>query len=325
MPSTWLKQLKVDPIPALRAWKHPSMTYFIQRDLLEEPVPPVANLWEYAEAVRLVKKQLQDGSWRYPGNTTSSPAGTNYALLQTYRNLRILVEIYGFTSDHPTLANAASYLYSCQSEEGDIRGILGNQYAPYYHGGMLELLIKAGYSSDAHIERGLQWLLDMRQLDGGWIVPAQALAPQQKTPEFWSGAPLPPDRSRPHSHLATGMALRAFAAHPGFRRRPEVIAAGECLKNRIFQKDRYNDRRGEEYWLKFQFPYWWPNLLTALDSLASLGFSLKDPQISKGVDWFLSHQETDGLWDTGYGIGGHAEEARHWVGLAICRMLKQYI
>jgi hypothetical protein len=42
----------------------------------------------------------------------------------------------------PTIAKAAEYIFSNQMYEGDIRGILGNQYMPYYHGAILELLIK---------------------------------------------------------------------------------------------------------------------------------------------------------------------------------------
>ena len=149
-------------------------------------------------------------------------------------------------------------------------------------------------------------------------------AGKKKTAAFWLGAPLSPDRSRPHAHLATGMALRAFAAHPAYRRRPEVLRAGTALKSRFFRPDKYNDRKATSYWEKFQYPFWWTNLLTALDTLSWLGFDRDDPDIAKGLDWFLTHQEEDGLWDTGYGSGSRAAENRHWTGLAVCRVLKRY-
>jgi hypothetical protein len=56
------------------------------------------------------------------------------------------------------------------THEGDIRGMLGNQYAPYYTGAMLSLLIKAGFAHDPRIEKGMRWLLKMRQDDGGWVI-----------------------------------------------------------------------------------------------------------------------------------------------------------
>jgi hypothetical protein len=195
---------------------------------------------------------------------------------------------------------------------------------PYYHAAILELLIKAGYADDTRTHAGLRWLLTMRQADGGWIIPAQLVPASQKSDKLWEGVPILPERSRPHAHLATGMVLRAFAAHPGYRRIPEVITAGERLKERFFQADRYNDRKAPAYWLKFQFPFWWPNLLTALDTLAGLGFDRHDPAIARGLAWFAENQSTDGLWETGYGSGRNAENMRRWVGLSVCRVLYKF-
>ena len=213
-----------------------------------------------------------NGSWHYPGKTDHPASKANYDLLETYRTLRILVEMYAFQRSHPALASAAEYIFTCQTDEGDIRGILGNQYMPYYHGAILELLIKAGYADDPRTDKGLQWLLSMRQADGGWIIPAQLVPASRKTDQLWAGrrrfSRSAPDRT---AHLATGMVLRAFAAHPDYQRMPEVITAGERLKERLFQADKYNDRKAPSYWLKFQFPFWWPSLLTALDSLSGLG------------------------------------------------------
>jgi hypothetical protein len=38
--------------------------------------------------------------------------------------------------------------------------------------------------------------------------------------------PIPPDKEKPFSHMATGMVIRAFAAHPGFRTSSAAITAG---------------------------------------------------------------------------------------------------
>jgi hypothetical protein len=324
MNTAWRPNLHTDPLSALLGWDDPALTYFVRRDLLADTFPSVDTLWDLPEAQRLLDKQQSDGAWRYPGKSHDSRSNTNYYLLETYRSLRILVEMYGFHREHPALAKAAEYVFSCQTEEGDIRGILGNQYMPYYHGAILELLIKAGYAQDSHTIKGLDWLLSMRQADGGWLIPAQQLPASQKTDQLWHSAPLQPERFRPHSHLATGMVLRAFAAHPDYSRKPEVHGAGERLKERFFQADKYYDRKAPSYWLKFQFPFWWPSLLTALDSLSRLGFDRQDRDITRGLDWFIQNQDTDGLWATGYGSGRKAAGLRRWVGLAVCRVLKRF-
>ncbi len=320
----WVSSLHSDPFPALLAWDNPALTYFVRRDLLAESVAPVESLWELPEVRWLANKQQADGSWHYPGKPYDPVANTNYTLLETYRSLRLLVEMYGFDRRHPAIQEAAAYLFACQTGEGDIRGILGNQYMPYYHGAILELLIKAGYAEDERVAKGLDWLLSMRQEDGGWVIPAQLVPAKQKTSALWHGSPVPPDRSRPHSHLATGMVLRAFAAHPTYRQRPEAVLAGGRLKERLFQADKYNDRKAPSYWLKFQFPFWWPNLVSALDTLSRLGFERTDGQIARALDWFAANQSADGLWGTGYGFGRKAEGRRRWVGLAVCRVLKRF-
>jgi hypothetical protein len=323
--SKWTQALQVDPIPILLSTDATPLTYFVQRDLLEEPVDPIESLWETPDLIKMIRKQREDGSFRYPGKSRDAHAYSNYDLLETYRNLRLLVEMYGLTQNHSALQRAAAYIFSCQTVEGDIRGIIGNQYMPYYHGAIMELLIKAGYADDPRIERGFEWLLSVQQDDGGWIVPMQGVPSRERTDEMWGGAPIPPDRSLPFSHLATGMVLRAFAAHPEYRQREEAWTASERLKTRFFKSDKYHDRKAPRYWTKFQYPFWWQNILTALDSLSLIGFTADEADVQKGLAWFTSNQEASGLWDTSYGKGRKAEQVKLWVGLAICRVLKRLL
>jgi hypothetical protein len=321
---SWLSLLNVNPLETLLGFQDEALTYFVRRDLLNEPAGPIQTLWGLPEVQTMAAKQYSDGSWIYPGKKGVRESGFNYNLLETYRSLRVLVEMYGCRRGYPVLDKAAEYVFDQQTDQGDIRGILGNQYMPYYHGAILELLIKAGYQQDERSLKGLEWLLSVRQEDGGWIVPAQLIPAKQKNEAFWLGKPFPGDRSKPHAHLATGMAVRAFAAHPEYRHRPEARAAGKCLKTRLLQADKYSDRRASHYWLKYQFPFWWTSLLTALDTLYRLGFDREDEDVSKGLAWFQSNQAKDGLWETGYGRGRKAPRSRCWVGLAVCRVLKLY-
>ena len=82
----------------------------------------------------------------------------------------------------------------------------------------------------------------------------------------------------------------------------------------------YPDRVAPSNWLVFSYPFWWTDLLSALDSLTQIGFRPGDPDIARGVAWFIDNQEPSGLWNTGRNRpkGPHSDL---WVGLAICRML----
>jgi len=90
----------------------------------------VDQLWQLAEAQKILRKQLPDGSWSRSGEQ-KHPA-INYHLIETWRWFRHLVEQYGFTRENPQAELAAEFLFSCQTQEGDFRGILANQHATYY-------------------------------------------------------------------------------------------------------------------------------------------------------------------------------------------------
>jgi hypothetical protein len=319
----WRSALRTDPIPALRAADEAALAWHLQAEVLGEEAPPKESLWRLPEVAQVLKGQQPSGHWRYP-KQPPPPTG-NYDLLETFRQLRFLVALYGLDQHHPALRSAAEWVFGFQTPEGDLRGILGNQYMPYYHGMILALIIEAGYARDARVSSGLDWLISMRQQDGGWIVPAQAIPPSRKTLAFWHQPPIPPDRARPSSHLATGMALRPLALHPEFRGRSEVLGAAEWLKRRFFQSEAYNDRRAPGYWTKLGYPYWWTDLLMALDSISLIGLGVEDPEVASGIQWFLDHQDGDGLWPTGYGKGRRAESARRWVGLRACVILKRIL
>ncbi len=327
----WRKQLKYDPLPALLASRNEALRFFVSRDLLGEPAGPVERLWQLPEAQKILKKQQRDGSWPRPGEK-KHPA-IHYALIETWRQFRVLVEQYGFTREHPQARLAAEVLFTCQTREGDIRGFLANQYATYYTGAILSLLIQAGYAGDPRIEKGLQWLLRMRQDDGGWTIPILTHRFDRKTIYRLTSQyaePVEPDRSLPFSHHWTGMVLRAFAAHPTYRKSEAARAAAALLKSRFFQPDAYTSYQAASYWVRFEYPFWWNNLVTALDSISWMGFPRDDEQIGKALTWLVEHQEADGLWKVTYAKPAAAEKdtpkgraMKLWVTLAICRVLKR--
>jgi hypothetical protein len=132
-----------------------------------------------------------------------------------------------------------------------------------------------------------------------------------------------PDLGKPSSHLATGVVLRAFAAHPSMHSSSVAKEAGELLASRLFTSDKYPDRKGREYWLKFSFPFWFPDLLSVLDSLSLIGLSPQDERIAAGIEWFVNAQREDGTWRLKYLRDGD-KDVDLWVHLAICRMLKRF-
>lgn len=189
----------------------------------------------------------------------------------------------------------------------------------------MELLIKAGYGEDPRIERGFRWLLSIRQKDGGWTIPFRTIGKGSGTliHAMKNPKPIKPDRSKPFSHCITGVVLRAFAAHPRYRKTEEAKAAGELLKSRFFQPDRYPDRRAAGFWTKITYPFRFTDILSSLDSLSLIGFSKDDPQIGEALHWLITRQEESGLWRSPY-EKAKDREIHLWVSLAVCRVLKRF-
>jgi len=327
----WQKSLKFDPLTPLLSSKNEAIQYFVRHDLLGEQVGPVQHLWQLPEAQRILKKQLANGAW--PRSGENKHPAINYQLIETWRYFRYLVEQFGFTRQHPQAASAAEFLFACQTQEGDIRGFLANQYATYYTGAIMALLIQAGYADDPRIEKGFQWLLRMRQNDQGWTIPLITHKLDRETQYRLTSEyaePLEPDRSKPFSHNWTGMVLRAFAVHPMYCHSEAALVAAQLLKSRFFQADSYTSYQAASYWVRFEYPFWWNNLVTALDSLSLMGFSREDDQIKRALDWLIDRQEKDGLWKVSYANPekdekqtAKAREMKLWVSLAICRVFKR--
>jgi len=319
----WIKFLRYDPFPILLNSGDLAVQHLTRNDLLDERLDTPGILWVLPEVEKIINKQKSSGCWVYPQRGKSAHPTENYDLLQTYRTMGILIEMYGMDKSHPAIARGAEYLLNHQTEEGDIRGIFGSQYAPHYTAGMLELLIKAGFGQDSRIKVSFDWYENTRQDDGGWAWPLRTTkVSYQEAIEM--PIPVKSDPVQPFSHALTGFVIRAYAAHPEFRKSPLAIKAGKLLKSRFFKPDKYPDRRAAEYWFKFQYPFWWGNLLTVLDSLSRMEFPPEDPQISQGLEWFQDNQLEDGSWPTGYGHGPKSDMDKIWVSLVVCRILKRF-
>jgi len=318
----WLKRLRFDPTAPLLSSGNEAIRYFCRRNLLDQDAGPIENLWHLPEAEKLLGKQLSDGSWAYPGGGKPHlRSQEDYSQLETFRMVGELVEKYGLDRRHSGIKRAADYLFSKQTEEGDFRGIYGHQYSPNYSAAIMELLIKAGYDDDPHIDRGFQWLVSMRQDDGGWAVPLRTAG--VKLDAITAEKTITPDRSKPSSHWATGVVLRAFAAHEKQRKKDIARSAGQLLASRFFKKDTYPDRQAVDFWTRFSYPFWFTDLLSSLDSLSLIGFSSDDPHVSKGIEWLVDKQHSDGTWRLKL-LKTKDKHLSHWIALTICRVLKRF-
>lgn len=335
--SDWRSKFIYDPVKTLLDSGDEAIIYFTKRDLLEEEVNSINYLWDLPEARKILKKQLDNGSWPFKGKKNED-CRVKYSLIETWKQLRVLIQKFEMNNAHPAIERAAEFIFSCQMDDGDIRGILANQYAPYYTGAIMYLLIIAGYENDHHIEKGFKWLLDMRQDDGGWVIGSPGMIglsnlTRSEMNNFTSNKHRPTakafDKSKPFSAAGTGMVLRAFSVHPTYKRSEEALTAAILLKSKFFKKDNWTSYQHPDNWLRFQYPFWWTNLVSALDTLSIMGFSKVDNDIKHALKWLIEHQEPDGLWKISYSTIHKSPDtkrtfkSRLWITLAICRIFRR--
>ncbi|MBM4241440.1 MAG: hypothetical protein FJ150_07270 [Euryarchaeota archaeon] len=295
----WQIEFKYNPIKPLLESGNESIIYFTKRDLLEEKVGTIEYVWNLPEVQNILKKQQKAGSWK-PRGKKDENSGVKYSLIETWRHFRYLIQQYEMNKTHSAIELASEYLFSYQTDEGDIRGILANQYAPYYTGAIMYLLIKAGYENDPRIEKGFKWLIKMKQDDDGWVIGSPGIIGiknisreelnaltsniNRKTMKVF-------DKSKPFSAAGTGMVIRAFAVHPTYKKSEYALTAAKLLKSKFFRRDNWTSYQHPDNWIRFQFPFWWTNIISALDSLSFIGLLKEDEDIKNALKWFVDHQK----------------------------------
>jgi hypothetical protein len=319
---SWLNQLRYNPLPLLLESPNQAINYFTRRDLLDEKIVTQPDFTAIPVVNKLLRQQQSNGSWRYLADKGEQQS--NYDQLETYRNHGILVEKYGLTSSNSAIKKAAEFLFTFQTPAGDFRGIYGNQYTPNYTAGIMEIIIKCGYADDKRITTGFEWLMSTRQNDGGWAIPLRTRKLKMDNASFTAHT-IETDKNMPVSHMVTRVVIRAFAAHPHYRKLKEARKAAKLLSSKLLLKDNYpTDRGAIEYWFKFTYPFWFTDLISVLDSLSYMGFNPEEQQISKALDWFRENQQPDGRWTLKILKQASDHDTALWLHLAICRVFKKF-
>jgi len=301
--------------------------YWLKKDILEVPADrELKNLQKFASRIRILKSQRANGGWckrKYEGHPRWEKT---YYIVETLRNLFKLYN-YGCCYEELGIQKAINFLFSTQSKEGDFRGAYLNEYSPTYHALTLEVLCLYGQDRDERTQKGFRWIIKHRQDDGGWVIPYRTIDHEQLKNRYNFKAqlklePIKSDKSRPFSHLVTGMVLRALAASLVWRKSKEAWKAGELILSRFFEEDKYDDRRLPSFWEEIVYPFWATDILSSLDSLSKIGFTAEDERIQKALDWLLKKQTPQGFWESGNKKS--SLEDHLWVTFAALRVLKRF-
>jgi hypothetical protein len=119
------------------------------------------------------------------------------------------------------------------------------------------------------------------------------------------------------------MVLRAFAADPDWREAAEVRLAGELLASRLFKRDPYGDRGDASYWERVSFPFWFTDIVSALDTLSRLGFPPRSAPIAGALERLSELQRDDGTFALKL-LRAKDMDLPWWICLAIYRSLQRW-
>jgi len=301
--------------------------YWLKKDILEVPVDrEYKNLKKYATRIRILKRQKPNGGWckkRYEGHPRWEKT---YYIVDTLKNILKLYNL-GCSIEEKGIQKAITFIFSTQAKEGDFRGAYLNEYAPTYHALILEVLCLFGFHNDKRTQKAFRWIINNRQDDGGWVIPYRTIDKEQLKRRYNFEAqlkldPVKPDKSKPFSHLVTGMALRALAASPTWKKSKEAHIAGELLMSRFFKADKYEDRPLPSFWEEITYPFWATDILSVLDSLSKIGFSTEHVKIQLALNWLHKKQNQQGHWKAGFKKS--SLEDHLWVTLAVLGVIKRF-
>jgi len=301
--------------------------YWLKKDILEVPVDrEFKNLKKYADRIRILASQRANGGWckkRYDGPLCWEK---NHYIVPTLRNAFKLYD-YGCQPEMDEVQKIIEFLFSTQTKEGDFRGAYLNEYAPTYHALTLEVLCLFGMEKNRKCQKAFRWLLNNHQDDGGWVIPYRTIAKSKLKKRYNFEAqvnlqPVQSDKSKPFSHLVTGMVLRTLAFSPTRRKSKLAKDTGELIMQRFFCADKYEDRHEASFWEEIIYPFWATDILSSLDSLAKIGFDRTNKKIQLALNWLINKQEKRGYWKAGFKKA--TLEHHLWVTLSVLRVLKKF-
>jgi hypothetical protein len=261
--TNWQDVLNDNPIPWLLEPENPSVRYWTLLDLLDRSGddPEVraarAAIPTFPPVAELLAAQKPDGYW-------------------------VLADL-GLTAENEHIRRACEFMFTFQREHGAFcrrRRVAGQgfvwdaQPGPCTHARIVRFLIQFGYGDDPRTRAAMDWLLANQRDDGMWLCGyARGHGCLRATHDYLRAAVLDPE----------------MAAHPATAHAAAVVC--DLLMERRMGRYHVGD-----LWTILEYPHFGYGVISALDALAQLGYTLEQPKIALAMEWLLSRQLPNGTW-----------------------------
>jgi hypothetical protein len=315
--SEWLSVLKCNPIEWLLESNNPSVRFFTLKDLLDyaDDDPEVLKarnaIMDDRRVSKILSKQKQEGHWEFP----EKPYLPKYK--SSYWQIMIL-GMLGVNESNVQIQRAINHIFRFQHADGGFtelseigareeykfvvqRSLEKDREPPPFDtwaeskireseltcltGNVILALIRLGHADDERVLRALKWLIEVQNVDGGWLCP------------YWKAH----IKDKHGCFMGTITPLHAFSEFPPKNRIPGMESsirrgAEFLLMHRLFMADHHDFKVIKESWLRFGFPQFFYDILRGLSVVTELGYAT-DSRIDDALEILLRRQNNDGSWN----------------------------
>jgi hypothetical protein len=310
----WRHRLRADPTKWLLEPESYPVRYGTLVDIVNRPPddPEVraarAMIPTYPPVAELLVTQKRDGDW---GNG-------DYYLPRTGRGtfwvLSVLGDL-GLTVEEEHVRRACDFMFTHQRQNGTFcrrQGTVWQEHTePCTHARIVRFLIQFGYAKDPRVRKAIDWLLPIQRDDGMWFCRgAEGRGCLRATLDVLRLAALDPQT----------------AVHPGITRAATAVC--DLLMEPRMSRYHVGDAWGT--WECLKYPYFGFSVISALNALARLGYTLEEPKIAAAMQYLLSRQLPDGTWplDSSWSPSpidfGQPGEPNKWLTLDALRVVKPF-
>ena len=313
----WKHKLKADPTEWLLELENSPVRYWTLVDILNRPRDDLevraaqVAIPTYPPVAELLAAQKGDGYW----------VKRDYYLPRTGRGtfwvLSVLGDL-GLTVEEEHVRRACDFMFTHQRENGTFcrrrrvsgQGMVWQEHTePCTHARIVRFLIQFGYTDDPRVRKAIDWLLATQRDDGMWSC-----------------------RSAEGRGClrATLDVLRVAALDPWTADRPGIPQAAAAVCDLLMEPRMSRYHVGDTWgtWDCLKYPYFGFSVISALDALARLGYTLEQPKIAAAVEYLLSRQLPDGAWPLDESWPrppldfGQPAEPNRWLTLDALRVVK---
>ena len=309
----WLKGLNGAPLPWLLEPENPSVRYWTLLDILDysDDDPEVraarAAIPTFSPMAKLLAAQKREGYW----------VKRDYYLPKNYGTfwvLSVLADL-GLTAENEHVRRGCEFLFAHQRERGGfcrrrrVRGqgvVWDAQPEPCTHARIVRFLIQFGYGDDPRTRAAMNWLLTNQRDDSMWLC----------------------NRAGRHGCLrATLDYLRAAVLNPETAAHPATARAAAVVCD-LLMEPRMGRYHVGDLWTILEYPYFGYGVISALDTLARLGYTLEQPKVAVAMEYLLSRQLPNGTWPLDQSAPrppfdvGQAGAPNKWLTLDALRVIK---